>query len=798
MSGARIYSYEEIKQRITCDDAATQLLGANVSDNRCAAVWRGGDNPKSVAFDGATWYDHVTHVGGSVLDLVKVAKEITLHEASIILGDHLGLSYKTPKPDISTRESELLRDGYQETARYRYTDENSNLIMQVVRYEHPVKPKEFLQCDAVGRWKVKHLQPVLYNLPNIINASHVFVVEGEKDADRLIAEGLVATTNAGGTKKWTSSFTEHFAGKVVAILYDNDTDIPKGMEEPVGITHAKVVAASIIRVAKAVIMVKTSDRPKGDVSDYLNDGNTVQDLFKLVDAAPAVTEKELEGIKVPLAEDSPLAIAKERNKRAFMNYAENTTVAEDGKKKVNKEPRQINKLIDECFERFVGFPRKVSDELFDHDRDTKRISYMSKSSEFFAWMARKSNCLVDWQSGSAFATKDEFFCGVRAAAQRYEAVSVVPDWPARSDVYYAHAAMPKADPDHKYLEQFCDFFNPINPAFRTALKAFIAAPVYYESSIARPLWVIGSEKAGSGKTSLANYVSMLYGRAPVEVKRRAFLRDTEEITKRLVSSEGRLARMLLIDNVTGEFKSEELSSMITMPNISGKAPYGRGEETRPNNLTYVITANDANIDDDLAIRAYFIQLDVATYRATWATDINTFINKHRLDILADIIDLITNNKPFETAPVTRFPEFETKILQAFCKDHGDYSEVISAIGHKRSESNIDEENGKEIEDIISQELIELGINPVVESVWIRSAVLDRWVGEAIPNQRYSTQAIKTLAKSGHCPNIYTKLTVYPSRGELRRRGVMWLPQGGDNKPMKIIVMNGKKPAIAHV
>ena len=69
----RFYSYETIKDSITCQDAAA-LIGIEIRNGRCAATWRGGDNPNSVAVENTSWYDHVAKKGGSVIDLVAVAR----------------------------------------------------------------------------------------------------------------------------------------------------------------------------------------------------------------------------------------------------------------------------------------------------------------------------------------------------------------------------------------------------------------------------------------------------------------------------------------------------------------------------------------------------------------------------------------------------------------------------------------------------------------------------------------------------------------------------------------------------
>ena len=51
---------------------------------------------------------------------------------------------------------------------------------------------------------MKGVRRVLYRLPELLARPDepVYVVEGEKDADRLASMGLLATTNSGGAGKW--------------------------------------------------------------------------------------------------------------------------------------------------------------------------------------------------------------------------------------------------------------------------------------------------------------------------------------------------------------------------------------------------------------------------------------------------------------------------------------------------------------------------------------------------------------------------------------------------------------------
>lgn len=119
-----------------------------------------------------------------------------------------------------------------------------------------------------------------YRLPELTNADPsrvVFVVEGEKDADRLAALDMIATTNAGGAGKWVAEWAPHFAGKRVAIIPDHD--------EP-GRKHAADVAASLRDVAREVRIVTLPDldRKGADVSDWLDMGHDVDELRGLIRA----------------------------------------------------------------------------------------------------------------------------------------------------------------------------------------------------------------------------------------------------------------------------------------------------------------------------------------------------------------------------------------------------------------------------------------------------------------------------------------------------------------------------------
>lgn len=137
-------------------------------------------------------------------------------------------------------------------------------------------------------------------MPELLNADPsdpVFITEGEKDADRLAALGLVSTTNSGGAGKWRPEYSAHFSGRNVIILPDNDEQ---------GNAHARQVVQSLIGVAGSVKTVCPPGLPpKGDVSDWLHASGTLEQLLELVREAPRVeTEGEVESEKDSLSRPS--------------------------------------------------------------------------------------------------------------------------------------------------------------------------------------------------------------------------------------------------------------------------------------------------------------------------------------------------------------------------------------------------------------------------------------------------------------------------------------------------------------
>jgi DNA primase len=150
---------------------------------------------------------------------------------------------------------------------YPYTDENHELLFEVVRYF----PKSFIQRSPDPSnankflYNVKGIKLVPFRLPNVLRAisigAPIFLCEGEKDVMNIEKIGLTATCNSGGAGKWREEHSKYLKNANVVILPHNDD---------AGTNHLNVILKTISTYAHSIKILKLPNIPhKGDVSDWL-------------------------------------------------------------------------------------------------------------------------------------------------------------------------------------------------------------------------------------------------------------------------------------------------------------------------------------------------------------------------------------------------------------------------------------------------------------------------------------------------------------------------------------------------
>lgn len=218
----------------------------------------------------------------------------------IILNCHAGCNYKNILSEVGLTEEDLFNDGRtaQEKswrdkltdfvnmpieAVYDYKDANGKYLYSKIRFvgKHIKYAVIDKKNDSFTMEKPKGVYS-LYNLPAAIKAIKkgypVYITEGEKDVDTLKNLGFTAVT-AGSVSDWRSEFAHYFTGARVVILPDNDAP---------GLELKDKILKSLRAFAHSIKVVITSQAEHGDVTDYINERHSKEDLKELIKGVDAI------------------------------------------------------------------------------------------------------------------------------------------------------------------------------------------------------------------------------------------------------------------------------------------------------------------------------------------------------------------------------------------------------------------------------------------------------------------------------------------------------------------------------
>jgi len=724
---------------------------------------------------------------------------------------------------------------------YDYFDEFGKLLHQTLRYE----PKEFRQRgradankvylvgkkeyksfkDPHGNWwinTIKHLEPVLYRLPEILQTDlkkWVFVCEGEKDADTLRTTfGVCATTVPMGAGKWRKSFSDTLAGRRVAIIPDMDK--PRiGQTDPLanpGMDGAKKIATHLVGIAADVRILNLSNSsnlvPKWDVTDWVKAGGTMRMLAEAIIMAPPLTADHpdllpagmsaaefeasmqgepgpgdpAEGISVP--DSSVSAGESEESGSSLIPAADSSTSSSlpanvklefgqpvrgqlmNGIGSGNEmEPLSIRAIKHHWMRVMNQWPKRVGSTLFYVDRESPEaqldpnffsIHYLNSASSLFGWAGDYSGSPVAFARANGYVTKEEYFHELQRTADCYESVEQYPHEPRVPSIYYACKDQDQwVSTRPGCLYELLGRFSPDEPIDQELILAFMMTLVWGGPGGARPMFVITADSGqGSGKTTLVSILTQLVG-GTMSVASNA---DNDVIKQRLLSPEGRLKRVMLLDNCKSRhFSWAEFEAMITSERISGKEMWV-GESSRVNRITYCVTVNGPSMSADMAERSVVIKLGKPHHDPNWFADTMNFIVKYRISIIAELMELL-RQPPGMIETYSRWGHWEREVL---CRvPNAELAQRVIKI--RQGDMNADKNEGEEVIDEFARYLTQYGYVPDKHRVMIPSQVAAKWLSKAL-NEHLSAKQSTGRIKSDVILSARLKYTKME-----KLRGFIW-------------------------
>jgi len=253
--------------------------------------WCGGEDRFVVFLDNGRFLCRgCTPTGGDVADF------LTRQEGTDIKGLAAKYLDRLDEPKAKRERAGNRRH----VATWTYQRADGTPFLQVDRFDWDGGAKDYPTKRLDGKPVTGMTDHEPYHLPEVIQATTVFILEGEKCCDMARDHlGIVATTNPQGAGKWQDALTPYFTKKDIIIVPDNDNP---------GRKHAQDVARKLHGLAGRIRVVELPGLPiKGDICDWIETGHTPAELQALVDQAPEWTPGKAEEQR---SEDTTKALQK--------------------------------------------------------------------------------------------------------------------------------------------------------------------------------------------------------------------------------------------------------------------------------------------------------------------------------------------------------------------------------------------------------------------------------------------------------------------------------------------------------
>lgn len=351
-----------------------------------------------------------------------------------------------------------------------------------------------------------------------------------------------------------------------------------------------------------------------------------------------------------------------------------------------------------------GWPKAVAGRLFIATPDHK-VRWLDDPTELFGWLAGlvgQGGGLVEWARGEGALPKAEFFEYLCGSVEQFDDVQTVPHVPPRSGTYYVHPPLPGGW-SGAFDELLCQF-NPATDTDRALVRSFFLTLLWGGRLGGRPVFIFESAAAdgpgqGSGKSTVVMLAGKLFG-DPVSIS--LATADDVQVQTRLLSEAGLASRLVVFDNLKGTRVSSSLiESYVTAPRISGRQLYV-GEGSRPNILTWCITANQPSLSKDFVQRAFPVKIAPPVYSPEWNDETDRLIETCRWQILADMAEELQADPRWTLGPgeYSRWPNWERDVLCRVC----DAREIRADVAERRGQLDDDDATTGIIRDALAQHL----------------------------------------------------------------------------------------------
>lgn len=500
---------------------------------------------------------------------------------------------------------------------YEYRDQDGISRYEVVRQPNKVFKQRRPDGNGGVVWNIQGIEKLSYRLPELLagiaNGDTVFIVEGEKDAERLRLFGLCATTTSGGAKTSKAAVRKNLPPKLWTYLSGASRIVVLGDNDEPGHTYASTIAHDAQAICSDVRLISPipGTSAKGDISDWLDDGHTLQDLIALVDATPTLAY-EIDIVNansataVPTLQQSQrsrsqsdqlIALVADLDVDFFHNSDDQTfaTYARDGH-------METVEIASNAFNRFC--------ENLNYKKTSRGISNTALAT-VKSTLSAKARCDGPERTTAFRCARIENVIYIDLANELWEVIEVssrcvrvisAADCPVR--FIRGQGMLPLPKPISGAALQELDPFLPTNVAGKALIKAYLVGAFY--PGIPVPVLNLTGPQ-GSGKSTIARRVRALIdpNRSPLR---------TEPHDSRDIAAAAKHNYLVVFDNVSNIpiWLSDTMCRLATGGGFASRALYTNDEEHIVQALRpIVITAvNNVIMRGDLADRTINVSFDL--------------------------------------------------------------------------------------------------------------------------------------------------------------------------------------------